>query len=935
MSENEKKQSSADKPTPAKTPRKIQWLNEGGRQQSEDSIVNRPSLDPAGLDPHGFAELTDALEKHRRAMTPIAAPSPLSKVHYYPPLPSIKKPAKDGDVREESSSDSSGNRSGSEGDSDTDNDSESPEVTPPLTTIPTPAEPVRRSIPNVPIPEEEDAGLPTAEDIKQLAERQAERIVKTHTRRLSKGHPILPQPALAAQGKSRAREKRRDIDERAIGNGDKSDDLELRDLESKGVEEEAEGDGKGILSTLLKLYEPPGSGYASSYVSSAASSGRSSPTSIWSRDDQEPSARSADKTAHGRFDDKSRKRSRVPRPRATIPSLGLVPRPTQARTGAGVFGPLIAATGSLTGVAAPHHGGLQPNLERPGYKLSRYTADDVQLPKAPPPTAITATHSDPSDDRRLSTSTDRTVISSRPPSPISGASSINEDAGYRRGMFRRPNLSMESLRSVTSGRWSGNRTPSIMSNASDREDHSSAYQRKNRAKRRKRKKDEVFITKHVAQIIQREEFLLKLTRAMMMFGGPSHRLQLQIQSAARVLGISLSFLYLPDVALVSFEDAGTGTSHIKIIRQSSQLDIGKLTEAFKLYWRVIHDKLSVSDASVDLDRLMRRKPIYNWWQRIIIGGLCSSLICTISFGGSFLDAVISFPLGAFLFAVQILSVRNVLYSHVFEITITMFCSFIAAALAASRKFCYSAVASSSVVSILPGFLVLTASLELVSRNVAAGAIRICYSMIYALFLGFGFTMGAQIFQIVTGNRVFGMEDYVCSASHNPNGPWYQRTPNRLWVILTVPLFSLFLSFKNGAPWNSRELVVLVVISCAGWVTTYFTGLKFPDQNDIVASVGAFAVGIIANLYARLFSGNAFVVMITGILFQVPSGLGVGGLLSYASEQAAGSGMSYISGFRSALKLVSVAIGLAIGLSLALVVMHPFESRKRAGGIFSL
>lgn len=126
--------------------------------------------------------------------------------------------------------------------------------------------------------------------------------------------------------------------------------------------------------------------------------------------------------------------------------------------------------------------------------LGRYTADDVQLPKAPPPTAITATHSDPSDDRRLSTSTDRTVISSRPPSPISGASSINEDAGYRRGMFRRPNLSMESLRSVTSGRWSGNRTPSIMSNASDREDHSSAYQRKNRAKRRKRKKDEVFVS---------------------------------------------------------------------------------------------------------------------------------------------------------------------------------------------------------------------------------------------------------------------------------------------------------------------------------------------------------------------------------------------------------------------------------------------------------
>lgn len=75
--------------------------------------------------------------------------------------------------------------------------------------------------------------------------------------------------------------------------------------------------------------------------------------------------------------------------------------------------------------------------------------------------------------------------------------------------------------------------------------------------------------------------------------------------------------------------------------------------------------------------------------------------------------------------------------------------------------------------------------------------------------------------------------------------------------------------------------------------------------------------------------------ITGILFQLPSGLGSGGLLSYASEQADGSSDSYLSGFRTALKLVSVAIGLTIGLGLSLVLVHPVQSRKREAGIFSL
>ncbi|RXW23762.1 hypothetical protein EST38_g2083 [Candolleomyces aberdarensis] len=281
-----------------------------------------------------------------------------------------------------------------------------------------------------------------------------------------------------------------------------------------------------------------------------------------------------------------------------------------------------------------------------------------------------------------------------------------------------------------------------MMSFSDREDHSLLGSAGKKNKRRRRKRNEVFITKHVAEIIQREQFILKLTRAMMMFGGPSHRLQYQIQSAARVLDINLSLLYLPDVALISFDDAATGTSHIKLIRQPSSLDLDKLTSAFRLYWR--------------------------------------------------------------------------------------------------------------------GFIVLTASLELMSRNVVSGSVRLCYALVYALFLGFGFTMGAQLFQILTGHQIVGSEDYVCSAAHDPNGAWYQRTPSKLWV----PMFSTFLSLKNQASWNSREFPVLIGIACIGWVTNHFTGLKFTGQSDIIAAVGAFAVGIIANLYAKVFSGNAFVVMVS-------------------------------------------------------------------------
>jgi len=242
-----------------------------------------------------------------------------------------------------------------------------------------------------------------------------------------------------------------------------------------------------------------------------------------------------------------------------------------------------------------------------------------------------------------------------------------------------------------------------------------------------------------------------------------------------------------------------------------------------------------------------------------------------------------------------------------------------------------------VVLILPGFIVLCGSLEISSRSLVAGAVRLCFALMYSLFLAFGLAIGAELYQEIVKKDIVGTSDYTCSDSHNPDGPWYQRTPSEYWAFLTVPSYSLFLSLRNQAPYNKKELLLLVAISSIGWVTNHFTSTKFPNQSDISAAVGAFAVGLVANLYGRFFNGNAFVVMITGILFQLPSGLGNGGLLNFVSDTTSGStsSTSYLSGFDTALQLISVAIGLSVGLGISLVMVHPIQSKRRAGGVFSL
>lgn len=90
-------------------------------------------------------------------------------------------------------------------------------------------------------------------------------------------------------------------------------------------------------------------------------------------------------------------------------------------------------------------------------------------------------------------------------------------------------------------------------------------------------------------------------------------------------------------------------------------------------------------------------------------------------------------LGATLVGVQMLAARNDMFSNVFEIAIATLISFVAAALGSTHVFCYTALVSGGVVLILPGYIVLSGALELASRNITAGAVRIGYSTSIVFF----------------------------------------------------------------------------------------------------------------------------------------------------------------------------------------------------------
>jgi len=258
----------------------------------------------------------------------------------------------------------------------------------------------------------------------------------------------------------------------------------------------------------------------------------------------------------------------------------------------------------------------------------------------------------------------------------------------------------------------------------------------------------------------------------------------------------------------------------------------------------------------------------------------------------------------------------------------------------------------------------SSSLELASKNILCGSVKMVYALIYTLFLGFGLQIGSDLYLlfdantrhqldslnaaiartvVYTGSFVidngtltrpelpsFGSFTFTNGSTLSmhmhegcyrpPDYPWYLH-PFPFWSqFITVPLFSILSSLSNLQPWREMDLVVMVVISCVSFAANKAANHFIFNRSDVVSAIGAFAVGLLGNIYSRMFGGTAFTVMVTGVLFLVPSGLSQAGGGAIA---ASGNGIDIGSA------MIAVTIGITVGLFMSQALVYMFGTRKNA------
>lgn len=417
---------------------------------------------------------------------------------------------------------------------------------------------------------------------------------------------------------------------------------------------------------------------------------------------------------------------------------------------------------------------------------------------------------------------------------------------------------------------------------------------------------------------------------------------------AKILEVDSQFLYLPGCMIMSFDDPSTRTTEVKLVRIAQGVDLARLSDTHLIYKNVIHDVIGIEEAVQELDEVINKKPRYNKIIVVLVYGLATATVGPFAFSARPIDMPIIFLNGCLVGLMQhVAAPRSVLYSNVFEVTSTVVTSFIARAFGSIPRaivdgkrqylFCFSAIAQASIALILPGFLVLCSSLELQSHQIIAGSIRMVYAIIFSLFIGYGITVGTTIYGLMDSSAV---SDIQCPKIGAFQNPYVQRFP--FVVVMTVWLLII-----NQGKW--KQLPPMTIIAVSGYIANYFSTKRLGSNSQVANTVGAFTIGIMGNLYSRLWHGHAATAILPGIFILVPSGLAATGSLISGVQSAdqirqnvsshnqpssaPGAGLATSSSvFSLGFGMIQVAIGITIGLFIAALVVYPYG--KRRSGLFS-
>jgi uncharacterized membrane protein YjjP (DUF1212 family) len=419
------------------------------------------------------------------------------------------------------------------------------------------------------------------------------------------------------------------------------------------------------------------------------------------------------------------------------------------------------------------------------------------------------------------------------------------------------------------------------------------------------------ITFAVADILERQDFILRLAKSLIKYGAPSHRLEDAVDHAAKTLEINLQCVYLPNIMIVSFTDYETHTSETHLLKVPAGLDMYKCALVHQVQKMVTHSSMPVEEAIMKLDIINTEKDVNGRWATILAYALAGFCTAPMFFKGNWIDAVISFFMGAAVGLLAWLSEKVPSYAHICDITMSVVVAFVAEALH-RYNVCTTAIKFAGIVIILPGYTITCSILELSSRHIISGSVRLFYAVVFSLLLGYGLTIGASLWSLLDHSARDNESKFSTTCPNAPLDP--------LWNILFVPIFAISLNIWLKA--HPRQWILATILSIIGYAVSYTSSVYGGVKTEVSSALAAFAIGFCGNIYQRLTRQLTFQAVVCAVFFLVPGSIGLKGAMAWFTEDMSG-------GINFALQMVATAIAISVGLFTSALAVYPMGKIRSA------
>ena len=392
-------------------------------------------------------------------------------------------------------------------------------------------------------------------------------------------------------------------------------------------------------------------------------------------------------------------------------------------------------------------------------------------------------------------------------------------------------------------------------------------------------------------------FVLSLGRALHRYGTPAHRLEDSLVKVCQLLGVEAEFFTSPTVLITSF---GKPTElKTRLLRlDASVLDMGKLAAVDGVADAVIARQITTEEGEKRLEQIIAGRPAFGRIASTLVHGVTAGGLA-VFFGGGIYDVALAAFIGLTLGLLAQLIHRSTDQARVFELVGSALAAFTSdVASHFTTKITPSLVTLAALVILLPGMSLTVAMTELATRHLIAGTARLMSAVIVLLELVVGVALGERAAHALVHVQ--------------------QATPHALpeyanWIALAVSSIALAILVQA-----QRRAFGWIIAGCVvGYIGSRY-GTKLLGNGQLGVLLGAFALGMLANLYARIYDRPSQVVSVPAVLLLVPGGMGFRGMASLLNQDT-------LTGVETLFAMFIVATAIVAGLLIANAVVSPRRS----------